>query len=99
MKIVFLVLLWFINLKLLTEKSAKLIEKNQYTFFIDPKLTKKQAKFIIENLYNVKIVSLQTNIPPKRRKRFSKFEGYKKKYKKLIIRVQENQSIEILKTN
>lgn len=91
--------MWFLTLILLTEKSAKLIEKNQYTFFINSKLTKKQAKYIIENIYNVKIISVRTNTPPKKRKRFSKFEGYKKNYKKLIIRITPNQSIQILPKN
>lgn len=84
---------------LLTEKSAKLIEKNQYTFFIDSKLTKTQAKLIIENLYSIRIISIQASRPPKKRKRFSKFEGYKKQYKKIIVRVQPNQSIQILTKN
>nr|ARQ82254.1 ribosomal protein L23 [Ostreobium sp. HV05042]ARQ82321.1 ribosomal protein L23 [Ostreobium sp. HV05007a] len=89
----------FLKYPVLTEKSAKLIEKNQYTFFIDSKLTKKQAKLIIEKLYSIKIISLQSNILPKKRKRFNKFEGYKKKYKKIIVRIKPEQSLQILPNN
>ena len=47
----------------------------------------------------MRIISLQTHILPKKRKRLSKFEGYKKKYKKLIVRIQPNDSIQILPKN
>ena len=80
----------------LTEKSTKLIEKNQYTFFVDLKLSKKQIKSIIENLYKVNIISVNTYHPPKKRKRFSQFEGYKTNYKKAVIKIAPSQSISIL---
>ena len=80
----------------LTEKSTKLIEKNQYTFFVDLKLSKKQIKSIIENLYKVNIISVNTHHPPKKRKRFSQFEGYKTNYKKAVIKIIPSQSIAIL---
>ena len=80
----------------LTEKSTKLIEKNQYTFFVDIKLNKKQIKSIIENLYKVNIISVNTYHPPKKRKRFSQFEGYKTNYKKAVIKLTPSQSISIL---
>ena len=73
-----------------------MIEKNKYTFFVHSKLTKIQIKSIIQRLYNVQIISIQTCRPTKRKKRFNKFEGYKIKYKKAIIRIQPNQLIQIL---
>lgn len=83
----------------MTEKSAKLLEKNYYTFFVHTKLTKIQIKSIIENLYAVNILSIQTCLPPKKKKRFSKFDGYKKQHKKAIIRIKSDQSIQILPKN
>ena len=63
---------------------------------VDTKLTKKQIKNIIENLYKIQIISIQTTRLPIKRKRFSKFEGYKKFSKKAIIRIKPEQSIQIL---
>jgi large subunit ribosomal protein L23 len=83
----------------LTEKSTKLIEKNQYTFFVNAKLNKKQIKNILENLYEVNIISVHTYNPPKKRKRFSQFEGYKTSYKKTVIKIPSSQSIQILPKN
>nr|ANG44425.1 ribosomal protein L23 [Ostreobium sp. OS1B]SBQ76946.2 Ribosomal protein L23 [Ostreobium quekettii] len=85
-----------IKYPVLTEKSTKLIEKNQYTFFVDTKLNKKQIKSILESLYEINIISVNTHHPPKRRKRFSQFEGYKTNYKKVIIKIPYSQSISIL---
>ncbi len=52
----------------LTEKSVRLIENNQYTFDIDKKLTKPQIKKIIESFFNVQISSINThNLPKKKR--------------------------------
>ena len=84
------------SFQLLTEKSTKLIEKNQYTFYVDPKLNKQQIKYILGNLYKVDIISVNTYNPSKKRKRFSKFEGYKTSYKKVIIKIIPSQSIQIL---
>ena len=83
----------------MTEKSTRLVEKNQYTFFVHIKLNKNQIKFILENLYKIKILSINTYRIPKKRKRFSKFEGYKSTYKKAIIKILSNQSIPILPKN
>lgn len=80
----------------MTEKSTKLIEKNQYTFFINPKINKRQIKNILEDLYKVDIISVKTYNPPKKRKRFGRSEGYKTNYKKAIIKIMPYQSIQIL---
>ena len=83
----------------MTEKSTKLIEKNQYTFFVNLRLTKAQIKYIFEKLYQVNIISINTYNRPKKRRRFSQVEGYKKNYKKAIIKISPNQSIQILPKN
>ena len=76
-----------------------MIEKNQYTFFVDIKLNKKQIKSILESLYEINVISVNTQHPPKKRKRFSQFEGYKTNYKKVIIKIPYFQSISILPKN
>jgi large subunit ribosomal protein L23 len=44
----------------ITEKSYRLIEKNQYTFDVDPRLTKPQIKKVFENLFQVNVLAVNT---------------------------------------
>nr|AYD72455.1 50S ribosomal protein L23 [Batophora oerstedii] len=60
---------------ILTEKTTGLIEKNQYTFFVDMRLTKKHIKILIENLFNVQVLSVNTHRIPRKKKRIGFLEG------------------------
>ena len=51
----------FLKKPIVTEKAIKNIEKNKYTFDVDAKLTKKQIKKIFEELYSIRISSIQTH--------------------------------------
>jgi large subunit ribosomal protein L23 len=42
-------------------KSYRLIEKNQYTFDVDPRLTKPQIKKVFENLFQVNVLAVNTS--------------------------------------
>jgi len=53
----------------LTEKSVRLIENNQYTFDVESKLTKPQIKKIIECFFDVKISSVNTHIIPQKKRK------------------------------
>jgi len=55
-------LLKLIKYPSLTEKSINLYGDRQYTFIVDRSLTKTQIKFIIENIFNVKIIRVNTAI-------------------------------------
>ena len=79
----------------LTEKSYPLIEKNQYTFDIDVRLTKPQIKKVFENLFDVKVISVNTHILPTKKKRLGLNQGFKPRYKRAIITIKANQTIPI----
>lgn len=80
----------------ITEKTTYLTEFNQYTFKIWPKTNKIEVKKAIENLYGVDVVSVRIiKIPPKRR-RSGRITGWKKGYKKAIIKIKKGQKIEVL---
>jgi len=49
---------------LLTEKTIKLIEQNQYSFAVDAKATKPSVKAAIEQLFDVKVISVNTSLQP-----------------------------------
>jgi large subunit ribosomal protein L23 len=68
----------------LTEKSVRLIENNQYTFDVSCKLTKSQIKKIIETFFKVKVISVNTH------KLTSKTNG---NLKRVIVTLKNGYSI------
>nr|AIT94177.1 ribosomal protein L23 [Marsupiomonas sp. NIES 1824] len=80
----------------LTEKSVRLIENNQYTFDVDPKLTKSQIKSCIESTFQVNVVGINTHRPPRRKRRLGMYQGYKKQYKRAVITIKSGQTIQLI---
>lgn len=72
---------------ILTEKATISMEQNKYTFEVTPKATKPQIRSAIEDLFEVKVVKVNTALPPRRKKRVGKFIGFKPQYKKAIVTV------------
>lgn len=68
----------------LTEKSVRLIENNQYSFDVDLRLTKPQIKKLIEQFFNVQVISVNTHRPPR---------ASKKHYKRVIVTIKAGQTI------
>lgn len=83
----------------LTEKSVRLMDTNQYTFDVDLKLTKPQIKTLIEELFRVEVIGVNTHRPPKKRRRMGYTQGTKASYKRVIVSVKRGQSIQILPTD
>lgn len=81
---------------ILTEKSVRLIENNQYTFDVDPKLTKIQIKECIESIFSVQVVGVNTHRPPRRKRRLGMYQGYKKQYKRAIVTIKAGQTIQLI---
>ena len=82
----------------LTEKSVRLLDVNQYTFDIDVKLTKPQIKNLIQETFQVDVTAVNTHRPPRKKKRLGYTQGYKTSYKRAIITIKRGQSIQILPT-
>lgn len=72
---------------IVTEKATIAMEQNKYTFEVIPKATKPEIKAAIENLFDVKVVKVNTSRPPRKKRRVGKFVGYKPQYKKAIVTV------------
>ena len=86
-------LLKFIKYPSLTEKSINLYGERQYTFIVDRSLTKTQIKFIIENIFTVKIISVNTAILPTKKRRVGKSLGNRSVYKKAYVKLKEGDTI------
>lgn len=77
----------------LTEKSISLYANRQYTFIVNKSLTKPQIKFVIEKMFDVNIININTcNLPIKKR-RVGKFVGKRATYKKAYIQLKEGNTI------
>jgi large subunit ribosomal protein L23 len=92
-------LLNLIKYPLINEKSMNLYGNQQYTFVVDRSLTKTEIKYIIQNIFNVNIISVNTCMFPEKTKKTVINRGYGKKtgkytrYKKAYIKLKEGDSI------
>lgn len=78
---------------LVTEKATLLLENNQYTFEVAPQATKPQIKAAIEELFDVKVVSVNTHNPPQKQRRVGRFAGHRPQYKRAIVTLAPGDSI------
>lgn len=78
---------------IVTEKATILLEDNKYTFEVDPRSTKDQIKAAIEELFDVKVVKVNTQNPPEKSRRVGRFAGRRPHYKRAIVTLAEGDSI------
>jgi len=79
-----------------TEKATDLTEKNQYIFRVWPKANKDEVKKAVESLYGVEVISVKIIKVPAKKRRLGRIEGFRKSYKKAIVKIKEGQKIEVL---
>ena len=84
---------------IVTEKATRLTEKlNRYTFRVSPQANKYQIKMLVEKLYGVKVVNVNTAVVRgKNKSRWTKsglLRGKTSAYKKAFITVGEGQTID-----
>ncbi len=83
-----------IKYPVLTEKTSVILTKNrQYTFDVDKRLTKTQIKKLFETLFQINVISVNTHIPPRKTVRVGLAKGYRPSYKRAIITLKENQTL------
>ncbi len=84
-----------IKAPIISEKASDLRQENKYVFSVDLNANKVQIKQAIENIFNVKVVSVNTiNIKPKK-KRVGRRYGKRNRVKKAIVTLQPGNTIEI----
>ncbi len=78
---------------IVTEKATTLLEDNKYVFEVTTKATKPEIKAAIEALFKVKVLKVNTLIPPRKKKRVGKYLGFKPLYKRAIVTLSQSDSI------
>ena len=80
---------------IITERSMMGAQDNKYTFEVARDANKYQIKDAVEELFNVKVTSVNTiNVKPKT-KRVRYVAGKTRQWKKAIVTLAEGDSIEI----
>jgi large subunit ribosomal protein L23 len=81
----------------ITEKAVNISSQgNFYVFHVNQSANKIEIKKAIEDRYKVNVIQVRTiNIPRKKIKK-GRIEGFKNSYKKAIVKVKENQKIEMI---
>ena len=83
---------------LLTEKASLATEQNnRYGFVVTTKSTKNQIKAAVEKLYDVRVISVKTNITPGKLRRAGRHISKTPKIKKAYVQIESGQKIEFFK--
>ena len=79
----------------ITEKTQALAEKNTFVFKVDAKANKTQIKQAIESKFGVKVEKINTLNTKSKKKRVGKYTGRTKTYKKAIVKLSKDSTLEI----
>jgi large subunit ribosomal protein L23 len=88
-----------IKYPIITDKTTRLLEKNQYSFVVDRYSNKVTIKAAIEYLFNVKVIKINTCHLPRKKKRVGKYIGWKPRYKKAVVTLSEGDMINLFTDN
>nr|YP_010569563.1 ribosomal protein L23 [Podocarpus nubigenus]UZF97270.1 ribosomal protein L23 [Podocarpus nubigenus] len=80
----------------LTEKSCRLLEKNQYTLNVDSRSTKTRIKNWIELFFNVRVIAINSYRPPEKKGKIGQIMRRQMRYRRMIITLEPGYSIPLL---
>ena len=72
-----------------TEKSAKALVDNKYTFLINPSVNKIEVRNFVEEYFNVKVLNVNIVFLKGKKKKQGRLEGLSKPRKKAIVTLKE----------
>ena len=84
---------------IITDKTTKLLENNQYCFQVDYRADKVQIKKAIEYIFSVKVQKINTYHRPRKKRTVGRFKGYKPHYKRAIVKLSKNDKIDLFAEN
>lgn len=78
-----------------SEKSYSLLDQNKYTFLVHPESNKTEIKIAVEQVFNVKVTSVNTLNRTGKRRRTRSGWGSRPDTKRAIVSVAAGQRIDI----
>nr|YP_009549054.1 ribosomal protein L23 [Calciphilopteris ludens]AYW16029.1 ribosomal protein L23 [Calciphilopteris ludens] len=79
--------------QIVTEKSIRLLQQNQYTFQVNPEVTKTEMKDWVEQLFDVEVEGTNSSRMINRKRKSKKFNFNFTNRKKMIVRLKSNYVI------
>ena len=73
----------------ITEKGTKAKENDKYLFKVNKKANKRQIKRAVEEIFQVKVETVNTQLVKGKTKRLGRFEGKRADWKKAIVKLKE----------
>lgn len=79
---------------IVSEKSYRAIENNRYSFEVSQRATKSHIRAAVEEIFNVKVIGVQTiNVKPKPKRR-GLHVGRTRRWKKAVVELAPGNRIE-----
>ena len=83
----------------LTEKGNRLrTNENKYLFMVDKESNKLEIKKAVEEIFKVKVKKVTTMNQHGKLKRMGRFEGKRANWKKAIVQLMPDETIEVFET-
>lgn len=79
---------------IITEKTTRLMEQNKYYFIVDPRANKTQIKSAVEEIFKVKVRSVNTLNLLGKIKKMGRYEGRSTSWKRAIVTLEKGSRIE-----
>lgn len=79
----------------ISEKSYGLLEDNKYTFVVHPDANKTQIKIAVEQIFNVRVLDVNTLNRAGKRKRTRTGFGTRKATKRAVVSLKAGYTIEL----
>jgi large subunit ribosomal protein L23 len=78
-----------------SEKSYALLDEGRYTFLVDPRANKTQIKQAVQDIFGVRVLSVNTLNRRGKRKRFGAHYGRRKDTKRAVVTLAAGDQIDI----
>ncbi len=78
-----------------SEKSYSLLDQNAYTFLVHPDASKTEIRKAVEEIWNVKVLKVNTVRRKGKTKRFRFVEGKRADTKRAVVKLAPTDKIEI----
>jgi large subunit ribosomal protein L23 len=80
---------------IITDKTTRLLEENQYCFSVDKHANKTDIKRAIEYVFDVKVMKINTLNSPIKKRTVGRYIGKRAQYKKAIITLAPEDNINL----
>nr|YP_009684644.1 ribosomal protein L23 [Pseudopedinella elastica]QDR24730.1 ribosomal protein L23 [Pseudopedinella elastica] len=88
-------MLGLIKYPVISDKTTRLIQGNKYTFMVDKRANKFTIKKIVEYVFDVNVINVNTLRSPRKKRTVGRFSGYRPQYKKAIVTLKAGDSINL----